>query len=87
MDEIKLKEILRQENNIRSFQEEELAQVENAQREQFIEFNKVWDTYMTEYEATALTSLEKLKVDKLLTGIFNWNRRNIYRKLKNCMRN
>lgn len=66
MDEIKLKEILRQENNIRSFQEEELAQVENAQREQFIEFNKVWDTYMTEYESTALTSLEKLKVDIII---------------------
>lgn len=61
MDEIKIKEILRQESNIRSFQEEELAQVENAQKEQFIEFNKVWDNYMAEYETTALASLEKMK--------------------------
>ena len=62
IEDIKIKEILRQENSIRSFQEEELAQVENAQKEQFLEFNKVWDNYMSEYEATALSSLEKLKV-------------------------
>jgi len=61
IEEIKLKEILRQENNIKSFQEEELAQVENAQKEQFIEFNRVWDNYMADYEATALESLDKLK--------------------------
>jgi len=61
MEEIKLKEILRQENNIRSFQEEELAQVEQAQKEQYEEFSKVWDKYMTEYEAKALDSLDKLK--------------------------
>ena len=62
IEEIKLKEILRQENNIKSFQEEELAQVENDQKEQFIEFNRVWDNYMADYEATALESLDKLKV-------------------------
>lgn len=61
IEDIKVKEIIRQENNIRSFQEEELTQVENAQKEQFIEFNKVWDNYMGDYEATALASLEKLK--------------------------
>lgn len=62
IEEIKTKEILRQENNIVSFQQEELEQVEIAQREQFVEFNKVWDNYMADYEATALASLEKLKV-------------------------
>jgi len=61
IEEIKLKEILRQENNIKSFQEEELAQVENAQKDQFIEFNRVWDNYMADYEATAIESLDKLK--------------------------
>lgn len=87
MDEITLKEILRQEHNIRSFQEEELAQVENAQREQFIEFNKVWDTYMSEYEATAIASLEKLKVNSLYILAHSiWNRKNIFQKLQSCMR-
>jgi len=62
IEDIKAKEMVRQENNIKAFQEEELIQVENAQKEQFIEFNKVWDNYMAEYEVTALDSLEKLKV-------------------------
>jgi len=61
IEDIKAKEMVRQENNIKAFQEEELIQVENAQKEQFIEFNKVWDNYMAEYEVTALDSLEKLK--------------------------
>jgi len=61
IEDIKTKEMVRQENNIRAFQEEELAQVENAQQEQFIEFNRVWDNYMADYEKTALDSLEKLK--------------------------
>ncbi len=62
IEEIKAKEMARQENNIKVFQEEELIQVENAQKEQFIEFNNVWENYMADYERTALDSLEKLKV-------------------------
>lgn len=61
MDETKLTEILRQENKMRAFQEEELAQLENAQRDQFTEFDKVWDKYMADYDEKALDSLEKLK--------------------------
>jgi hypothetical protein len=61
IEEVKIKEILRQENYIKSFQEQELAQVEHAQKMQFIEFTKAWDDYMADYEATAYMSLEKLK--------------------------
>jgi len=74
IEDIKAKEILRQENNIRSFQEEEMAQVENAQKDQFIEFNKVWDSYMADYEATALASLEKLK-EKHISEVEELNER------------
>lgn len=62
IEEVKIKETLRQEHYIKSFQEDELAQVEHAQKLQFIEFTKAWDEYMADYEATAYMSLEKLKV-------------------------
>ena len=62
MEEIKIKETIRQQNQIRFIQEEELLQVENAQKQQFIEFTNAWDNYMADYEATAYMSLEKLKV-------------------------
>jgi hypothetical protein len=35
--------------------------VESAQRSQFLEFSGAWDNYMSDYEATAYLSLEKLK--------------------------
>jgi hypothetical protein len=35
--------------------------VESAQRSQFLEFSNAWDNYMSDYEATAYLSLEKLK--------------------------
>ena len=35
--------------------------VEAAQRSQFLEFSGAWDNYMSDYEATAYLSLEKLK--------------------------
>ena len=62
MEEIKIKEIIRQQNQIRLIQEEELLQVENAQKYQFAEFTRAWDNYMTEYQAAANLSLQKLKV-------------------------
>jgi len=60
-DELKKKETLRQLNSIRSTQEKELQEIENSQKEQFEEFTAAWDNYMSEYEATAYSSLEKLK--------------------------
>ena len=35
--------------------------MERAQRAQFLEFSAAWDNYMSDYEATAYLSLEKLK--------------------------
>ena len=40
--------------------------MENAQKEQFIEFSQAWDNYMSDYEATAYLSLEKLKEKHLM---------------------
>jgi hypothetical protein len=53
---------MRQINIIKSKQERELQAIEEAQKAQFIEFSSAWDKYMTDYETTALKSLEKLKV-------------------------
>ena len=46
---------------MRQAQEQELVTVEGAQRSQFLEFSGAWDNYMSDYEATAYLSLEKLK--------------------------
>lgn len=46
---------------MRQAQEQELITVEAAQRSQFLEFSGAWDNYMSDYEATAYLSLEKLK--------------------------
>jgi len=35
--------------------------IENAQKAQFLDFTNAWDNYMSDYEATAYMSLEKLK--------------------------
>jgi DNA-binding XRE family transcriptional regulator len=51
---------------MRSAQEQELLTVENAQKAQFIEFSQAWDNYMSDYEATAYLSLEKLKEKHLM---------------------
>ena len=53
--------MLRQLQNMRQAQEQELVTVEGAQRSQFLEFSGAWDNYMSDYEATAYLSLEKLK--------------------------
>ena len=57
---------MRQQNNMRTAQEQELLTVENAQKAQFIEFSQAWDNYMSDYEATAYLSLEKLKEKHLM---------------------
>lgn len=36
--------------------------MEEGQKIQFIEFSSQWDTYMQDYEQTAITSMEKLKL-------------------------
>ena len=51
---------------MRQAQEQELVTVENAQRAQFLEFSQAWDNYMSDYEATAYLSLEKLMEKHLL---------------------
>ena len=65
-DELMRKETIRQKNNIRSAQEQELQNIEQAQKAQFLEFSQAWDNYMSDYEATAYLSLEKLKEKHLL---------------------
>jgi hypothetical protein len=65
-DDLKSKETLRQMQNMRQAQEQELITVENAQRAQFLEFSQAWDNYMSDYEATAYLSLEKLKEKHLM---------------------
>lgn len=52
---------MRQVNNIKASQEQELQAIEEAQKAQFIEFSEAWDKYMNDYENTAIKSLEKLK--------------------------
>jgi membrane-associated HD superfamily phosphohydrolase len=63
-DELLKKETARQRNNIRAAQEQELLNIEAAQKAQFLEFSQAWDNYMSDYEATAYLSLEKLKVSE-----------------------
>ena len=60
-DELLKKETIRQKNTIRAVQEQELQDIEAAQKAQFLEFSQAWDNYMSDYEATAYLSLEKLK--------------------------
>ena len=61
MDQMKSKELARQKRLIESAQAHEVAEVEAAQKEQFLDFSSAWDRYMRDYEATAYLSLEKLK--------------------------
>jgi hypothetical protein len=65
-EDLKNKEMLRQLQNMKQAQEQELITVESAQRAQFLEFSSAWDNYMSDYEATAYLSLEKLKEKHLL---------------------
>ena len=71
-DELLKKETIRQKNNIRAAQEHELQNIEAAQKAQFLEFSQAWDNYMSDYEATAYLSLEKLKVFISPQSRANW---------------
>lgn len=46
---------------MKNAQENELVTVENAQKIQFNEFSSAWDQYMSDYEAAAFESVERLK--------------------------
>jgi hypothetical protein len=61
LEVLKKKELKRQKDYLRANQEKELISIENSQKMQFYEFSKAWDTFMSDYEATAYLSLEKLK--------------------------
>lgn len=65
-EELKKKETVRQLQSVRQAQEQELQDIEEAQNSQLSEFSKAWDEYMTDYEATAYLSLEKLKEKHIL---------------------
>ena len=41
-----------------------MQNIEAAQKAQFLEFSQAWDNYMSDYEATAYLSLEKMKVSE-----------------------
>lgn len=61
LEKLKKKELKRQKDYLRANQEKELISIENSQKMQFYEFSQAWDTFMSDYEATAYLSLEKLK--------------------------
>ena len=44
-------------------QNQELLYVEQIQRKQFAEFTDAWDQYMSEYEANAYQSVDRLRQD------------------------
>jgi hypothetical protein len=46
-------------------QHQELLYVESIQRTQFSEFTEAWDVYMSEYEANAFHSIDRLRQDQL----------------------
>lgn len=60
-EDIRSKEEDRQKRLVQQAQVHELAEVEIAQKQQFLEFSAAWDRYMADYESTAYMSLERLK--------------------------
>eukprot|EP00347_Sterkiella_histriomuscorum_P009275 403341831 len=55
------REMERQQRNMQFSQKTELELIEQSQQQQFLEFSAAWDQYMSDYEAAAYKSLEKLK--------------------------
>lgn len=56
--QIREKESIRQKNNLRYLQQEELVNIEKLQNKQFNDFTKAWDEYTGDYESTAYMSIE-----------------------------
>lgn len=59
-EDLRGKEMARQLHNMKEAQEMELIAIENAHRNQFVEFSRAWDKYMQDYEAQALAGLQQL---------------------------
>jgi len=60
-EELRMKEESRQRTLVEQAQQHEMNEVEQAQKQQFLEFSSSWDRYMADYESTAYMSLERLK--------------------------
>jgi len=60
-EELRAKEEERQRKLVEQAQLHEMNEVEQAQKQQFLEFSASWDRYMADYESTAYMSLERLK--------------------------
>lgn len=60
-EELRAKEEERQRRLVDQAQQQEMMEVEQAQRAQFLGFSNAWDKYMADYESTAYMSLERLK--------------------------
>merc|ERR1719316_176076 len=60
-EELRSKEEERQRQLVEQAQSHEMAEVEQAQKGQFLGFSAAWDKYMADYESTAYMSLERLK--------------------------
>jgi len=56
-------EYARQMRRMEESQNQELIYVEQIQRKQFAEFTEAWDSYMSEYEANAYQSIDRLRQD------------------------
>ena len=84
LEVLKKKELKRQKDYLRANQEKELISIENSQKMQFYEFSQAWDTFMSDYEATAYLSLEKLKErhSKELSEFQSEFRNNLESKIK-----
>lgn len=54
-------EYARQMRRMEESQNQELVYVEQIQRKQFAEFTDAWDNYMSEYEANAYQSVDRLR--------------------------
>ena len=64
LKELNEHELRRQCARMEDKQREELIQIESIQRQQFQEFTTAWDDYMTQYENTAIQSIERLKSEQ-----------------------
>lgn len=61
LEELRAKEAERQRQLVLHAQLHEMREVEQAQKQQFLEFSAAWDRYMADYESTAYMSLERLR--------------------------
>ena len=65
VEEVKAREIERQRNLITTIHEAEQKNIEIAQKRQIQTFAANWDAFMDEYEKSAVSNIEKIKVKKI----------------------